>query len=312
MKQARVSTPILSAQLPNISSPEPTLTAQPPNTPFLRIEAGMHTAPIVRIDVDAAERFLVTASHDKTARVWDLTNGRLLQILRPPLGPGDEGKLYAVAISPDGATVAAAGWTKAGQNYHNLYLFDRSNGRLVRRISGLPNVILHLTYSSDGRYLAAALGAGNGMRVYDTRDFSEFARDSDYGDGSYWVEFDRRGRLLTSCYDGYLRLYDTDFQLIAKRKAPGGEKPFAARFSPDGKKIAVGFRNTGAVNVLSGEDLSLLYAPDTASVDNGDVFAVAWSQDGQLLYAGGKYDDGSGISPILQWPQAGRGRVTEP
>src|SRR5262245_25207421 len=38
---------------------------QPPATPVLRIEAGMHTAPIIRIDVDAAERFLVTASRDK-------------------------------------------------------------------------------------------------------------------------------------------------------------------------------------------------------------------------------------------------------
>ena len=78
---------------------------------MLRIEAGMHTAPITRIDVDAAERFLVTASDDKTARVWDLANGQLLQVLRPPLVAGDEGKLYAVAISPDGTTVATGGWT---------------------------------------------------------------------------------------------------------------------------------------------------------------------------------------------------------
>ena len=42
MKQTLVSTPILPAQLPDISSPEPTLTAQPPDTPFLCIEAGMH------------------------------------------------------------------------------------------------------------------------------------------------------------------------------------------------------------------------------------------------------------------------------
>jgi hypothetical protein len=52
------------------------------------------------------ERYLVTASVDKTARVWDLTSGKLLQVLRPPIGPGDEGKLYAVAISPDGETVS--------------------------------------------------------------------------------------------------------------------------------------------------------------------------------------------------------------
>ena len=87
----------------------PRAAPQPPATPVLRIEAGMHTASINRIDVDAAERFLVTASDDKTARVWDLANGKLLQILRPPLGAGSEGKLYAVAISPDGTLVELQG-----------------------------------------------------------------------------------------------------------------------------------------------------------------------------------------------------------
>ena len=37
---------------------------------------------------------------------------------------------------------------------------------------------------------------------------------------------------------------------------------------------------------------------------------VAWSHDGQRLYAGGRYSDSSGIRPILQWSQAGRGPVT--
>ena len=46
--------------------------------PFLRLEAGMHTAPIRRIAVDGKERFLVTASHDKSVRVWDLVTGKLL------------------------------------------------------------------------------------------------------------------------------------------------------------------------------------------------------------------------------------------
>ncbi len=83
----------------------------PPSTQLLRIETGMHTARINGIDVDAAERFLVSASDDKTARVWDLHDGKLLQILRPPQGDGNEGKLYAVAISPDGNTIAVGGFT---------------------------------------------------------------------------------------------------------------------------------------------------------------------------------------------------------
>src|ERR1043165_1330198 len=86
-------------------------TGASPEAPILRIETGMHTGPINRIDVDAAGRFLVTGSDDKTVRVWDLATGELLRVLRPPIGEGNEGKIYAVAIMPDGELIAAAGWT---------------------------------------------------------------------------------------------------------------------------------------------------------------------------------------------------------
>jgi WD40 repeat protein len=42
--------------------------------PILKIETGMHTAPIRRIGIDSAERFLVTGSLDKTIKVWELKN----------------------------------------------------------------------------------------------------------------------------------------------------------------------------------------------------------------------------------------------
>jgi WD40 repeat protein len=286
--------------------------AQPPDRPFLRIEAGMHTAGIRRIDVDAQGRFLVTASHDKTARVWSLASGELLKVLRPPLGSGNEGRLDAVAIFPDGGSVTTAGWSPDTDN--DIYLFDSASGRLQQRISGLPNVINHLAYAPDGHYLAATLKGINGIRVYETRNYAEIARDVDYGDDSYWAEFDRRGRLVASSLDGYVRLYDAKFKRIAKRKAPGGEKPFAVQFSPDDALVAVAFSDSTVVNVLDGEDLSLRYSPDTSGVAKGNLSnnlsKVAWSRDGQRLYAGGLYGDSSGIHPILQWPQAGRGPPT--
>ena len=86
-----------------------------------------------------------------------MPEGRLLQVLRPPIGEGNEGRLYAVAISPDARTIATGGWTGREGNY-SIYLFDRQSGRLTRRIGGLPNVIAHLAYSKDGRFLAAGLG----------------------------------------------------------------------------------------------------------------------------------------------------------
>ena len=76
-----------------------------PSDPILRLETGMHTATVTRIDVDRAQRFLVSGSYDKTVRIWDLESGRLYRTLRVPLGEGNLGKVSAVAISPDGATV---------------------------------------------------------------------------------------------------------------------------------------------------------------------------------------------------------------
>jgi WD40 repeat protein len=137
------------------------------------------------------------------------------------------------------------------------------------------------------------------VRVYATQDWEVIFQDSDYGDRSNSADFDSRGRLVTTSYDSYLRLYDEDFQLIAKHKAPGGERPFSARFSPDGARIAVGFTDSTAVNVLSGRDLSVRYSPDSSAVDNGDLGRVAWSRDGRSLYAGGRYDR-AGASPILR------------
>ncbi|WP_179131178.1 peptidoglycan-binding protein, partial [Candidatus Entotheonella palauensis] len=289
----------------------PLRAGEPPVTPFLRIETGMHTAPIRRIGVDAANRYLVTASHDKTLRVWELATGKLLSTLRVPIGMGDEGKLYAVAISPDGETVAGTGWTGLDWDGEaSIYLFNRVSSRLIRRIGGLPNTIRHLTYSKDGRYLAATLGGANGVRIFRTSDYQLAAQDMDYEDGSYWADFDRRSRLVTVSGDGFVRLYDNRFDLIAKARAPGGTQPFSASFSPDGSKIAIGFVDSTKVNVLSGEDLRLLYSPDSQEVTNGHIVIVAWSTDGRFLYAGGRYYNSSGY-PILKWDRSGRGDVIE-
>lgn len=274
--------------------------AYPPSTPFLRIETGMHTAVTKRIDVDAGERFLVSASEDKTARVWDLRDGKLLRVLRPPQGAGDEGRLFAIAVSPDGNTVAVGGYTGPDSGPFSVYLYDRASGALVRKIAEFPNVINHLAYSAGGRYLAVALGAGNGIRVYRSSDYAEVARDTSYGSDCYWSEFDRRGRLVAASLDGFVRLYDSSFNVIANVQPPGGKQPFSARFSPDGGKVAVAFEDTASVNVLSGRDLTFLYAPDTPT-GGGHLSTAAWSRDGQVLYAGGTYQDTSEINEIVAW-----------
>ena len=161
---------------------------EPTSEPLLRLETGMHTAVIKRIATDAAGRWAVTASDDKTARVWEVATGRQVMVLRPPQDVGNEGKLYAVAMSPDGSTVAAGGWTGYDWDQEcSIYLFDRVSGRLTKRISELPNVVNHLAFSPDGRLLAASLWGKNGIRLFDAASGAEVGRDAEYGSDSYSV-----------------------------------------------------------------------------------------------------------------------------
>src|SRR6187399_2729214 len=179
--------------------------------PVLVLDPGMHTAMIRRVDVDRAGQLAVTGSDDKTIRLWRLgAKPELVNTIRVASGPGNVGKIFQVAMSPDGALVAAGGWARYTDldQQDQIYLFGR-DGTLVKRIDRLPTTVVQLAFSSDGRYLATGLFGTHGIRVYDReKGWAEAFRDTDYGHSVHGLDFSADGQLATASYDGHIRLYD--------------------------------------------------------------------------------------------------------
>ncbi|MBI2751126.1 MAG: caspase family protein [Burkholderiales bacterium] len=288
---------------------------QPTEAPILRTSIGAHSAPIRAIDVDSKGRYAVTAAEDKTAGVWDLESGRLLQILRPPLGPGNDGKLFAAAITPDGNMVAVGGWSAD----NDVYVFDRTSGALRHRITGLPDVVTQLAFSPDGRTLAVGLWSANGVRLFGSdsawRNSREIGSDNRYEGAVSGARFSGDGtRLAVASTDGLVRIYDVSqrsLKLASSTRPTQGRQPFGVAWSADGTLVAVGFSDSTSIAVLKADTLQLAYAPSAAGAVGGGLSAVAWTRDGRDLLAAGTWRRSDRLNGLRRWRERGTGAISD-
>ena len=271
--------------------------------PMVRVETGMHTGMIENMASDAANRFVVTGGRDSVARVWSLPDLELLQVLRPPIGDGDEGRIDAVAVAPDGSQIAVGGIFCRYEKTFCVFIFERASGRVVKRITGFTHPVRRLAWSPDGATVAAGMGGKGGIRLLRTSDWTEVARDTDYADFVIALSFGTGGQLAAASWDGKIRVYGYDGKSltlkIAKnaadlthtvyRNAQNRGHPATLEFSPDGGKLAVGHHSgSNWVVVLSPATLESLYMPSNTGLSNNvggfGVRKVAWSPDGKTLY----------------------------
>jgi WD40 repeat protein len=284
---------------------------QPTTHPILRIETGMHTSLIRRLVADQPHDRLITCSDDKTIRVWQLPRIRLLSTFRVPIDAGHEGQLFAIAVSPDGNTIAAGGWTGWDWDHKaSIYFFDVASGELIRRRGGFDDGINTLAWSHDGKYLVVGLQGRSGLQLLRLSDLAIVARDAQYNDKVMELDVRRDGAIAATAMDGIVRLYDPSLKIIVRRAlTDSGKQAASVRFSPDGSLLAVGFLDTPTLSVLDSRDLSVRFRPATGVASSQkNLSSVAWSSDGDYLYAGGD-SAGPGLNPLYRWSNGGWGKA---
>ncbi len=295
----------------------PALAQLPPQSPFLRIEAGGHVGAVPRLAVDATGGLMASAGYDKAVRLWSLPDGKPRGVLRPPIGPEQEGELYAVAITPDGRRVFAAGATGGSwDGTFSIYLFDVARLSMIGRLPGLPSPVNDLAVARDGTRFAAGLAHG-GVREWDARTGKLIFADPNYGGPVRRVAFGPADRLYAVAADGKLRAYDPEGHRTEVTPA-SGQRPWGLAVSPDGSLLAVSYENADRqgrlhVDLLSARTLAPVFTPDTVGLKGEGLLAVAWmanAHGGVQLLAGGYVHDADG-NVIRRWDDFGLGPATD-
>jgi hypothetical protein len=96
----------------------------------------------------------VSGSYDRTIKVWDVKEGRLLKTLK-----GHEGPVFCVAVSPDGHYIASASGDLT------VRVWDVASGDLLAMLEGHAGKVTGVAFTAGGKQLVS--GGYDGLRCWD-------------------------------------------------------------------------------------------------------------------------------------------------
>jgi WD40 repeat protein len=241
-------------------------------------------------------RRFVTASWDKTARVWDVETGRQVLLLN-----GHAGRVYSAAFSPDGQRIATASEDGTARIWSAL------TGQEILRLNGHLDAVQFAAFSPDGRRLVTT-SVDKTARIWDAETGNELLRMTGHTEPVVSAMFSPDGRrLVTASFDKTARIWDamTGRQLLLLQGHT--ERVYCASFSPDGRRLATAsFDKTARIwDAATGQQIlalrghadvvdSALFSPDghRLATASWDRTARIWDADTgqQLLLLSGHAD----------------------
>ena len=209
--------------------------------PILTIDTGGHKALIWDVIFTKDGRYLVSASIDKTIRVWDTSTGEVVRVLRGQIGEGTEGKIYAAALSPDNRLLAVGGLLSGSREEKcAIRLINFQTGEVKALLKGHSNAITGLVFSPDGNQLISVSG-DNTARIWNVRTQKILHILKGHTDRNYVVAFSPDGNLaVTGSDDDTLKLWNAKSGALIKTLKGHKRYVRSVAFSPNGKYLLSG------------------------------------------------------------------------
>jgi hypothetical protein len=244
----------------------------PGHVPTLRAILG-HAGPVWSVAFSPDGKQVVTASFDKTARVWSAFDGKPIAVLK-----GHADSVSSAAFSTDGKQVVTASTDNTAR------VWSASDGKPIAVLKGHAQVVNSAAFSPDGKQVITA-SWDNTARVWSASDGKPIAVLKGHADQVHSAAFSPDGKqVVTASEDGTARVWSaSDGKPIAARKGHAGWVSSAA-FSPDGKQVVTASSdNTARVwSASDGKPIAELKG------HTGPVYTAAFSPDGkQVVTASG-------------------------
>jgi WD40 repeat protein len=264
-----------------------------------------HAGRVRRAAFSPDGKHIVTASDDRTARIWDAATGRQLLVLS-----GHTGVVFSVMFSPDGREVVTA------SDDHTARIWDSTTGQQMSLLSGHTDRVSYAAFSPEGKQVVTA-SADKTARTWNVATGRQVLMLSGHTDRVYSTAFSPDGKqIVTASADATVRTWNAVTGRQVLLLSGHTDRVYSAVFSSDSKQLVTASADKTArvwdaatgrqVLMLSGHTHpvnSAAFSPDgtqivTASWDKtARTWNVATGQQALLLSGHTDYVNSARFSP---------------